>query len=170
MKVILTEDVEKLGAPHEVVEVADGYARNFLLPRSLAVPATKSAMSNLENMKRVGERRQTRMRGAAETQAQQLTGKTLVMPARIGSAGRIYGSIGSADIISQIKSELGIELERKQVLLPEPIRTTGLHPVSLALHRDVKVELTVQVGDAPAATPDEATADASTDGSAAANG
>lgn len=158
MKVILTEDVEKLGATHEIVEVADGYARNYLLPRSLAVPATHSAVANLENTKRVHERRQTRLRAGAEEKAGQLQGKTVVMPARIGSAGRLYGSIGTADIVEQLKSQLGVEVERRQVQLGEPIRNAGVHTVSIALHRDVKVDLNVQVGDAPAATAGAAAA------------
>ncbi len=148
MKVILTQDVEKLGASHEVVEVADGYARNFLLPRQMAVPATRSAISNLDNMRRVGERRQERLRGGAEEQARKLEGQTLVIPAKVGSAGRLYGSIGTADIVKQMKDDFGIELDRKQILLSEPIRVTGLHPVPLVLHRDVKIQLMVQVGDA----------------------
>src|SRR5687768_12680439 len=98
MKVILTQDVEKLGAAHELVNVADGFARNYLLPRAMAVVATKSAIANLDNNKRVDERRQNRLRGAAETQAAQLEGQTVVMPARIGSNGRLYGSIGAIDI------------------------------------------------------------------------
>jgi large subunit ribosomal protein L9 len=139
MKVILTEDVEKLGQSNEVVEVAEGYARNFLLPRSLAVPATASAIANLDNTKRIHERRQTRLRGGAEQIAAQLQGKTLVMPAKIGSGGRLYGSIGTQDIAAQIKQDLGVELERKQILLDEAIRNTGIYQVPLALHRDVRV-------------------------------
>lgn len=147
MKVILTEEVEKLGTPHEVVEVADGYARNYLLPRSLAIPATKSALANLDNMKRVEERRQGRLRGAAEEQAQKLEGQTLVIPARIGSSGRLYGSIGTQDIANQLKQGFGIEVDRKQILLSEPIRQSGVYPVPVVLHRDVKIQLMVQVGE-----------------------
>ena len=148
MKVILTQDVEKLGGSHEVVEVADGYARNFLLPRQMAVPATKSAIANLDNTRRVGERRQERLRGAAEEQSRKLEGQTLVIPAKVGSAGRLYGSIGTADIVKQLKDDFGLELERKQVLLSEPIRVAGLHPVPLVLHSSVKIQLMVQVGPA----------------------
>ena len=155
MKVILNEDIEKLGGTNEIVEVADGYARNFLLPRSLAVPATKSALANIENTRRVTERRLVRLRGGAEEIAQKLNGKTLVMPARIGSAGRLYGSIGTADIVQQLKQDFGVEVERKQVLLSEAIRNTGVYQVPLNLHRDVKLELTVQIGDAPPAPPVE---------------
>lgn len=156
MKVILTEDVEKLGNANEVVEVADGYARNFLVPRSMAVPATQSALANIDNMKRVHERRQTRLRGAAEGVAATISGKTVVMPAKIGAGGRLYGSIGTQDIAAELLSQLGVEIERKQILLEEPIRQTGVYTVALALHRDVRVDLQVQVGDAPVAVPAEA--------------
>ena len=147
MKVILTEDVEKLGQSNEVVEVADGYARNFLLPRSLAVPATASAIANLDNTKRVHERRQTRLRGGAEQIAAQLQGKTLVMPAKIGSGGRLYGSIGTQDIAEKLHSQFGIELDRRQVLLEDTIREAGTFTVPVKLHRDVQAEVSVQVGD-----------------------
>ena len=150
MNVILTQDVEKLGAAHELVTVADGFARNYLLPRSMAVVATKSALANLDNNKRVDERRQNRLRGAAQTQAEQLEGKTVVMPARIGSNGRLYGSINAIDIAAQMKADLGVEIDRKQIRLEEPIRSTGIYPVPVVLHRDVTVNVTVQVGDAPA--------------------
>jgi large subunit ribosomal protein L9 len=168
MKVILTADVEKLGDSHEVVEVSDGYARNFLLPRSLAVPATKSAMSNLDNERRVGERRQARLKTAADAVVAQLTGKTVVVEARIGSGGRLYGSISNGDIADQVQKSFGVELDKKTVLLDEPIRQTGLYNVPVKLHRDVKFNLPVQIGDAPeggwpqeqAAAPEEATAEA----------
>lgn len=149
MKVILTTDVEKLGAPHEVVEVADGYARNFLVPRGLAMPATKSAMANLDNMKRVDDRRQNRLRGAAQLLAQKIEGQTLVMPAKIGANGRLFGSISNADISDELQKQLSAEVDRKHIHLSEPIRQVGMHPVPITLHRDVKFQLMVQVGDAP---------------------
>lgn len=153
MKVILTTDVENLGAPHEIVEVADGYARNFLVPRGLAMAATQSAMANLDNMKRVDDRRQNRLRGAAQQTAQKIEGQTLVMPAKIGAKGRLFGSISNADISSELQKQLGIEVDRKHIHLSEPIREVGMHPVPVVLHRDVKLQLMVQVGDAPVEAP-----------------
>lgn len=149
MKVILTEDIEKLGELHEVVEVASGYARNFLLPRSLAIPATPSALSNLDNMKRVGERRSARQKAAAEGVAAQLKGQIIVMDVKIGTGGRLFGSVSNGDIAAQVQKALGIELDRKIIQLSEPIRETGLYTVPVKLHRDVVVQLPVQVGDAP---------------------
>lgn len=147
MKVILLADVEKLGASHDVVEVADGFARNFLLPRGLAMGANKSAMSQLENMKRVDDRRQNRARGAAQELSAKIEGKTIIMPANVGTGGRLYGSIGAADISEQLQSQLGVEVDRRMVQIPEAIREVGVYQVPVALHRDVKVSLTVQVGD-----------------------
>ena len=147
MKVILLSDVEKLGASHDVVEVADGFARNFLVPRGLAMSATKSAMSQLENMKRVEDRRQNRARGAAQEVSAKIENKTIIMPANVGPAGRLYGSIGAQDIAEQLKAQLGVEIDRKLVQIPEAIREVGIYQVSVALHRDVKVTITVQVGD-----------------------
>ena len=160
MKVILTKEVEKLGGAHEVVEVADGYARNYLMPRSMAIPATRSALSNLDNLKRVDDRRQNRLRGAAEEKARQLEGQTVVIAARVGTAGRLYGSIGTADIASQLKTSLGVEVDRRQIQLSEPIRSSGTYPVPITLHRDVKAQIVVQVGEAAAEAATPATAEA----------
>lgn len=149
MKVILTDDIEKLGGSNELVDVAEGYARNYLFPRSLAVPATKSALANLENMRKITERRNARLKGAAEELAAQFAGKTVKLAAKAGTGGKIYGSITANDIAKQIQADLGIELDKKQVLLDDAIRAIGLYGVVLNLHRDVKPTLTVQVGDAP---------------------
>lgn len=147
MKVILTQEIEKLGDAHEIVDVADGYARNYLVPRSLAIPATKSALANLDNMKKVGERRESRLRGAAEEQAKQFDGKTMVIEAKTGEGGRLFGSVTPADIVSALESQLGVTVERKQVHLEESIRSAGEYSVTIDLHRDVKPEVKIQVGD-----------------------
>jgi large subunit ribosomal protein L9 len=147
MKVILTQDVEKLGGSHDLVEVAEGYARNYLMPRSLAVPATKSALANLENTKRVSERRITRLRGAAEEQAKLFEGKTFLIEAKTGEGGRLFGSVTSADIAAALKAQAGIEVDRKQIHIEESIRSAGEYSVPVALHRDVKPEAKLHVGD-----------------------
>lgn len=153
MKVILTEDVEKLGHIHDVVEVADGYARNYLLPRRLAMLADKSAMANLDNLKRVEDRRQVRLRGSSEELARKLEGARVVIAANTGAEGRLYGSVGAADIARQLQQDFGVEVDRKQVALPEPIRLAGLYTIPLNLHRDVKQHITVQVGEGNFAQP-----------------
>lgn len=161
MKVILTQDIENLGATHDVVEVADGYARNYLTPRGLAIAANKSAMANLDNMKKVEDRRQNRLRGAAEQQAAKLAGQTLILEANTGREGRLYGSITNADIADALNKQFGVEVDRKQVHLGDTIRMAGIHNVPVTLHRDVKIEVPVQVGDL-SQLPVEAPAEAET--------
>lgn len=147
MKVILTQEVEKLGDTHEIVEVADGYARNFLVPRGMAIPANKSAMANLDNLKKVEDRRQNRLRGAAQQQADKLNGQTLIIEANTGKEGRLYGSITNADIAEALKKQFDVEVDRKQITLGDTIRMAGVHAVPVNLHRDVKIQVAVQVGD-----------------------
>jgi large subunit ribosomal protein L9 len=146
MKVILTQDVEKLGASHEVVDVNEGYARNYLVPRSLAVVATKSALSNIDAMKRTEARRQTRFRGEAETVATALHEKPLVIDAKVGEAGRLFGSVGAADIASRIKEVFEVTIDRHQVQLEDTIRSAGEYTVPVKLHGDVSAQVKVQVG------------------------
>ena len=146
MKVILTQDVEKLGATHEIVEVADGYARNYLVPRGIAISANKSAMANLDNLKKIEGRRQNRLRTAAQLEADKIIG-TLVLEANTGKEGRLYGSITNADIAEAIGKQFGVEIDRRQITLTDSIRMAGIHQVPVSLHRDVKVDLAVQVGD-----------------------
>jgi len=147
MKVILTQEIDKLGSAHDVVEVAEGYARNFLVPRSLAVPATKSAMANLDNLKKVGERREGRLRGAAEEDAKKFDGKKIVLEAKTGEGGRLFGSVTPADIMAALKKQLGVNVDRKQIHLGEAVRWAGEYPVEVSLHRDVRPTVTIQVGD-----------------------
>jgi len=146
MKVILTQDVEKLGASHEVVDVNEGYARNYLVPRALAVVATKNALSNIDAMKRTEARRQTRLRGEAETVANTLQAKPLVIDAKVGEAGRLFGSVGTGDIASRIKEVFEISIDRHQVQLEDAIRSAGEYTVPVKLHNDVLAQVKVQVG------------------------
>ncbi len=155
MKVILTQDVEKLGHAMDVVTVADGFARNYLFPRSMAMSATKSALASLDNMKAVEERRQAKLK----TGAQELAGKigaTVDFPdANVGEGGKLYGAITAANIAEQLQKQYGVEVERKFVLLQDPIRAEGFYEVPLRLHRDVSKTVRVKVGNPAevAATP-----------------
>jgi len=146
MKVILTQDVEKLGASHEVVDVNEGYARNFLVPRRLAVIATKSALANIDDMKRTEDRRQARLRGEAETVAAKLQEQPLVIEAKTGEAGRLFGSVGTADIAGRIKEVFDVAVDRRQIQLDDSIRSAGEYTVPVKLHKDVQAELKLQVG------------------------
>ena len=147
MRVILTQDVDKLGQAMDVVTVADGFARNYLLPRSLAMAATKGAMASLENLRKQEDRRQDKMRGGAQQMADKLSDATLdYADANVGSGGRLYGSIGPADIAQMLKDRFDVEIDKRNVLLADPIRAEGFYTVPLKFHRDITVDLAVKIG------------------------
>ena len=147
MRVILTQDVDKLGQAMDVVTVADGFARNYLLPRSLAMAATKGALASLENLRKQEDRRQDKLRGGAQIEADKLKDITLdYSDANVGLGGRLYGSIGSADLADMLKERFGVEIDKRNVLLQDPIRSEGFYTVPLKFHRDITVELPVKIG------------------------
>ena len=150
MKVVFLETVEGSGSMGEVRDVANGYARNYLLPRGFAAPATSTLLRRAEELARIEEERQR----AQEEHAHELVGKldevTLVMTARVGEQGRLYGSVTNNDIAEKAGEILGEELDRRRVLLPEVIRSVGLYTVPLRLSRNVIPEVRVAVVDAEA--------------------
>ncbi len=147
MRVILTQDVDKLGQAMDVVTVADGFARNYLLPRSLAMAATKGALASLENLRKQEDRRQDKLKGGAQIEADKLKDKTLdYSDANVGLGGRLYGSIGSADLAEMLKERFDVEIDKRNILLQDPIRSEGLYTVPLKFHRDITVELSVKIG------------------------
>lgn len=145
MKVILTKDVEDLGNKGEVVTVADGYARNYLVPRSLAVKATDGALRQAEAMRVAREEALVAARQEAEGYAQSLTGTRVVVAARAGDEGKLFGSIGDGDIAAAITKFTGITVDRKIVELDAPIREIGLHEVMLRPHSEVEFAVTLDV-------------------------
>lgn len=160
MKIILTQDVENLGHAMDVVEVADGYARNYLFPRTLAMPATKSALANLDHLRKIEDQKQAKLKGGAEEAAAKLNGQTLLFEdANVGSEGRLYGSIGTANIVDALKAQFGADVDRHQVLLSDPIRSEGFYTVPLRLHREVTVDMNVKVGNPKEEAPEEAPAE-----------
>ena len=145
MKVILTKDVEDLGNKGQVVNVADGYARNYLVPRSLAVKATDGALRQAEAMRVAREEALIAARQEAEGYAQSLTGTRVVVAARAGDEGKLFGSIGDADIAAAITKFTGITVDRRIVELDAPIREIGLHEVMLRPHSEVEFAVTLDV-------------------------
>ena len=145
MKVILTKDVEDLGNKGEVVNVADGYARNYLVPRSLAVKATDGALRQAEAMRVAREEALIAARQEAEGYAQSLTGTRVVVAARAGDEGKLFGSIGDGDIAAAITKFTGITVDRKIVEIDAPIREIGLHEVMLRPHPEVEFAVTLDV-------------------------
>jgi len=145
VKVILRSDVPDVGHKGDVLDVADGYARNFLVPRGLAMAASKGALAQAESMRRARAVRDARDREAAEEIATKLTPLTITVPARAGAEGRLFGSVTSADVAAAVQAQSGVEVDRRRLHLEEPIRAVGAHEVPLRLHPDVEVRLNVEV-------------------------
>src|SRR5437762_14367550 len=143
-QVLLREDIDNLGARGEIVRVKAGYARNYLLPRNLAVQATANNVRQIEGEKAALAKREAKERGTAELQGSQLQKLTLKFERKVGEAGILYGSVTSMDIAHELK-EQGYEVDRRKIVLREPIKRFGSYTVPLRLHRDVTVELPIQV-------------------------
>lgn len=144
MKVILREDVEKLGKAGEIVKVADGYGRNFLIPKQLAVPADIRNVRTLEHDKRVIEARAKKTRKTAESLAEKIAAVSLTLPARAGEEGKLFGAITSRDIALALE-KAGVPVDRKLVLLAEPIKQLGDYKVKVKLGAEIVPEISVSV-------------------------
>lgn len=145
MEVILLEKVHNLGKLGDRVKVRPGYARNFLIPEKMAVPATEANVQKLETMRTELEQAQAEALAQAETRAAALKDAVVTVAARAGEEGKLFGSVGTADIAEAI-SKAGTEVEKREVRMPTgPIRTLGEHAVELHLHADVNVAVTVRV-------------------------
>ena len=145
MKIVLQEEVKGLGAPGDVKDVADGYARNYLLPRKLAIPATPGALKNVEAQKAAIAKRQAQLEAEARALAAKLASTPVTIKARVGSQNRLYGSITAADIAQAIGKELGQPFDRRKLQLEDPLRELGVHTVTANLVRDITATVTVRV-------------------------
>lgn len=145
MKLILTAEVEGLGAEGDIVDVADGYGRNYLLPRNLAAKATSGTLKHATKVKEIREESARKARLEAEAIASSLVGSRVVIAAQSGDEGKLFGSIGASDVIEGVKKFTGVELERKAVILERPIKDIGLHEVPVKLHPEVEFTLTLDV-------------------------
>jgi large subunit ribosomal protein L9 len=150
VKVVFLETVEGSGAMGEVRDVAPGYARNYLLPRGLAAPATPQVLRRASELAAIEEERQRTQDEQARGLVGKLEGQTLVVAVRVGEQGRLYGSVTGADIAEKAGEILGEELDRRRILLPEVIRRVGLYQVPIRLSRNVTAEAQVAVVDAEA--------------------
>ncbi len=144
MDVILRTYVSHLGERGDLVKVADGYARNYLLPRKLALPATEGNRKRVERERKLMEERETEEKAQAEAIAARLTALELEFTRRVGDTEQLYGSVTGVDIAGLLK-EKGFEIDRRKLVLPDPIKALGTHEVPLKLHRAVTVALKVQV-------------------------
>lgn len=145
MKIILREDLENLGHKGDLVEVADGYARNYLVPRGLAITATKGAVRQAQAMQRAREAREAREREGAEAVAAKLRSQNVRVLARAGEAGRLFGSVTAADIAQAASEQLGVEIDRRKLQLDDPIRELGTREISLKVHPEVEATFNVVV-------------------------
>ncbi len=144
MEVILREHVDNLGRRGEIVKVADGYARNYLLPRKLALPATPGNKTQVERQRAKFDAREAEDRGAAQRVADRLAGIDLVISRRVGETEALYGSVTSADIADAL-AQRGFELDRRKLQLDEAIKRLGDYEVPVKLHRDVTAVVKVRV-------------------------
>ena len=158
MEVILRQYVEHLGKRGDIVKVAAGYARNYLLPRKLALPATDGNKRHVERERKIMEVKEADEKAQASAIASRIEAIDVVITRRVGETDALYGSVTSADIAEYLKSK-GFEIDRRKLILPEPIKTIGTHAVPLKLHRDVTVTINVQVAkEGGSATPTPAAA------------
>ena len=144
MKIILRQDFDGLGAMGEIVTVKDGYARNFLLPRGIAVPANPKNIRSLEEEQKVMQRKQDKDQRLAETLSKDLEKVSLTAPVSVGEEDRVFGSV-TAQTISDLLKEKGYEIDKRKILLDEPIKALGIYTISVKLHTDVEAKVRVWV-------------------------
>lgn len=165
MKVILLADVKTVGHEGDVVEVADGHARNYLVPQGLATPASRVTRKQLEQRRGAIEQREVEKRHASQEVGEELRGRTIVVEVSVGEGGRLHGQVTAQQIAVAVAEQCGLEVDRRDIDIPVPIRETGDYLVSAVLYKDVTVELPIEVGPAgtrelraaEAAREDEAT-------------
>jgi large subunit ribosomal protein L9 len=145
MKVVLRADVDNLGNKGDLVDVADGYARNYLVPRGLALKATRGIEKQADAMRRNRDARDKRDREAAQAVADQFEGRTITVKARAGAEGRLFGSVTSVDVADAVHKQTGIEIDRRKINLDEPLKELGGVDLQLRLHPDVVANLHIEV-------------------------
>jgi len=145
VKVILRSDVAKVGKKGDVVDVSPGYARNFLVAKGMAIPASEGAIAQGAAMRRARDARDARDREAAEQIARVLVPKVVKVPAKAGTEGRLFGSVTVADVVAAVEDQSGIQLDRRRIHLAEPIKTLGVHEVPVKLHPEVEFRVTLEV-------------------------
>jgi large subunit ribosomal protein L9 len=145
VKIVLRSDLASLGKRGDIVEVADGYARNYLVPRGLALKATDGSQSQAQAMRRSRDIRDAAARSAAEDVATKLVPKVIAIRVRAGGEGRLFGSVTTSDVVDAVAAQTGIELDRRTVRIDESIRQVGTHRVTVKLHADVEFPVTLEV-------------------------
>jgi large subunit ribosomal protein L9 len=145
MKVVLRADLPNLGKRGDIVEVADGYGRNYLLPKGFAIPGTRGVTAQANAMRRSRDQRDARDREAAETVARTLVPIVIRIPAKAGAEGKLFGSVTASDISEAVEAQAHVVLDRRRLHLEDPIKSLGTHEVPVKLHADVEFRVTVDV-------------------------
>ena len=145
MKVMLTKDVDNVGRAGDVKDVADGYGRNYLIPRKLAVLAGRGIETEAKRIRDASAKREAKERDEAQELADEIGNKTVVVRLRVGEEGKAFGSVTNEDIATALKQQHQVEVDRRKIDLHEPIKTLGEHQVALRLHRDVEAHINLIV-------------------------
>ena len=145
MRIVLRTDVEGVGKKGDILDVADGFARNFLIPKGRAIKATPGVQAQADAMRRSRDLKDAKDRESAEVVARTLVPMVIRIPARAGVEGKLFGSVTATDVIAAVAQQSGVELDRKRLHLDEPIKTLGTHHVPVRLHADVQFPVTVEV-------------------------
>lgn len=145
MKVLLTEDVKKLGKKGEIVEVSDGYAKNFILPKKLGIEATKAVLNEWQVKKGSEEHRKRQEEEQAKAQAAELSGKEVVIRTKAGEGGRLFGSITAKDVADAMEQQLKLKIDKKKIHLPDSIKGIGEYTITVKLHAKASAELRLKV-------------------------
>jgi len=145
VKVVLRADVDNVGKKGDVLDVADGFGRNYLVPKGLAMVAAKGAVAQAAAMRRSRDVKDARDRESAEVVARELVASVIRIPMKAGAEGRLFGSVTAADVVDAVHTQAGVELDRRRLHLTEPIKSLGTHEVPVKLHTDVEFQITVEV-------------------------
>ena len=145
MKLLLRSDVDGVGKRGDIVEVADGFARNFLVPKGFAIKASSGVTAQAEAMRRSRDTKDAVARAAAEEIAKTLVPAVITVTSRASGEGKLFGSVATTEVLEAVVAQTGIELDRKSIQLDEPIKTTGTHHVTAKLHPEVQFQITVEV-------------------------
>ena len=145
MRVVLRADVDNVGKKGDVLDVADGFGRNYLVPKGLAMVAAKGAVAQAAAMRRSRDVKDARDRESAEVVARELVASVIRIPMKAGAEGRLFGSVTAADVVEAVRTQAGVELDRRRLHLTEPIKSLGTHEVPVKLHTDVEFQITVEV-------------------------
>jgi large subunit ribosomal protein L9 len=144
MKVILKEDVKSIGSMGQIVDVSDGFARNYLVPKGLAVEANVKNMRSMEHEKKVIQEKARKVKNSVQDLANRLANMNVVIKTKAGEEGKLFGSVTTMDIAEQLKNQ-GIEIDKKKISLDEPIKRLGTYAVNLRLHSEITAQVNIQV-------------------------